>query len=96
MDSGVGADRAPGSEVPWVSASELADYAYCPRSWWYRGHPPPGGRAASSERSARAGIRYHERVLSAELRRERAGRAYLVLLGIGVALVVGGVLWIWR
>ncbi|HXQ93837.1 MAG TPA: hypothetical protein VN864_01515 [Thermoplasmata archaeon] len=86
----------PGSQRdgPWVSASELADYAYCPRSWWYGRHPPPEGRGASSERAARAGIRYHDRVLAAEWRRERASAAYLVLLGIATVLVVGGLLWI--
>jgi hypothetical protein len=78
----------------WVSASEIADYAYCPRSWWYGRHPPTQGRGAASDRSARAGIRYHERVLAAEWRRERAGTAYLALLAIACVLVVGGLLWL--
>ena len=78
----------------WISASEVADYAYCPRSWWSSRHPPEGGRDPASERSSRAGIRYHERVLAAEWRRERAGTAYWVLLALALVLVVGGLLWI--
>jgi hypothetical protein len=84
----------PHRDDGWVSASELADYAYCPRSWWYSRHPPAEGRSAASERSARAGIRYHERVLAAEWRREQAGVAYLVLLALAIVLVGGGLLWI--
>ena len=80
----------------WISATELADYAYCPRSWWYRQHPPPEGRTAASDRSAEAGIRFHERALAAEWRRERLGAAYLLLLVVAAALVAGGLWWILR
>lgn len=90
MASRPGAQRDDG----WVSASEIADYAYCPRSWWYSRHPPAEGRTAASERSALAGIRYHERVLAAEWQRERAGTAYLVLLAVAAVLITGGLLWI--
>ncbi|MCI4339683.1 MAG: hypothetical protein L3K06_00820 [Thermoplasmata archaeon] len=83
--------RTPG---PWVSASELADYAYCPRSWWYGRHPPAAGRTRDGVRSSEAGIRYHERALAREWRRERDGPAYLVLLAVAVVLVIGGLLWI--
>ena len=89
---------APASdpESRWISASELADYAYCPRSWWYREHPPAEGRSPESERSAEAGIRSHDRVLAAEWRRERLGTAYVLLLVVAAALVAGGLWWILR
>ena len=34
----------------WVSATDLAEYAYCPRAWYYRHHPPPEGPAPGSDR----------------------------------------------
>lgn len=41
--------------LPWLSVSDLAEYAYCPRAQWYRHHPPDGPTSAASERSAAAG-----------------------------------------
>jgi len=77
----------------WTSASELADYAYCPRSHWYRNHPPPEGPSRSSQRNALAGVRYHERVLVAERHRDERGGAYWALLLVGVVLVFAAVGW---
>jgi hypothetical protein len=65
-----GGSGANAATARWVSASELADYAYCPRSWWYREHPPEGGPAPGAERRARAGVTYHQHVLGAERRRD--------------------------
>jgi hypothetical protein len=79
---------------PYVSASDLADYAYCPRSHWYRYHPPPGGPAPDSVRSAAAGTRVHGRQLGGERRRAEHGVAYWLLLAIGLLVVVGGVVWL--
>jgi len=81
----------------WTSPSELADYAYCPRSYWYRRHPPAEGASASSNDRRRAGERYHTAVLGAERRRAERGAAYWTgaLLGLGL-IVVGLVgLWVW-
>ena len=82
------------SDGPWVSATDLADYAFCPRSHYYHEHPPAGGPTPDSERRAGAGARYHHRVLGAELRREEHAGAYWTALAIGFVLVVGGVAWI--
>lgn len=92
-----GGGRSNAGPARWISASELADYAYCPRSWWYRGHPPAGGPTPASERRARDGQAYHQRTLAAELRREAwaggivaaaviaaAVLAFLLLRGAGV------------
>lgn len=84
------------SDDGWTSPSDLADYAYCPRSHFYRHHPPAQGPTRASQRSALGGVRYHERVLRAERHRaERAGAYWGVLLA-GVALAVGGLWWILR
>jgi CRISPR/Cas system-associated exonuclease Cas4 (RecB family) len=81
-------------DAGWTSPSDLADFAYCPRSHWYRNHPPPEGPTRSSQLSALVGERYHERILTGELHHEQRGGAYLALLLVGVALAVGGVWWI--
>jgi CRISPR/Cas system-associated exonuclease Cas4 (RecB family) len=80
----------------WVTASDLADYAYCPRSHWYRDHPPPGGPSNDARRRSAAGTRYHRQSLGAERRRAEHGDAYWVGLGLGVLLIVGGVLWLFH
>ncbi|MGD0250796.1 MAG: hypothetical protein ABSB97_07945 [Thermoplasmata archaeon] len=80
----------------WTSPSELADYAYCPRSHWYRRHSPSSGPSASSTERSRAGVRYHRRVLTAERRRAERGAAYWAGILLGVVLVAVGVLWFLR
>jgi CRISPR/Cas system-associated exonuclease Cas4 (RecB family) len=78
----------------WTSPSDLADYVYCPRSHWYRHHPPPGGPSRASQQSALAGVRYHRRALLAEQHRDERGGAYWTVLLVGLALVAGGVWWV--
>ena len=85
-----------GEDVPWVTASDLADYAYCPRAHWYHDHPPPEGPTREARDRVAAGSRYHRRVLGAERRRAEHGGAYWVALAIGAALIAGGVAWIFR
>ena len=84
------------SDDGWTTPSDLADYAYCPRSHWYRHHPPRGGPSSDSQERAREGQRYHHRVLTAERHRAERGGAYWVALVIGMALVLGGAWWIFR
>jgi CRISPR/Cas system-associated exonuclease Cas4 (RecB family) len=83
-------------EARWTSPSELADYAYCPRSHWYRGHPPSRGPSVLSTERSRAGVRYHRRVLTAERRRAERGTVYWAGILAGVALVVVGAVWFFR
>jgi CRISPR/Cas system-associated exonuclease Cas4 (RecB family) len=85
-----------GGNGRWVTATDLADYAYCPRSHWYHDHPPVGGTTRESQEGAAAGARYHHRTLGAERRREEHGSAYWVAFLVGLLLVVGGVAWILR
>ncbi|HXY46496.1 MAG TPA: hypothetical protein VEK13_01175 [Thermoplasmata archaeon] len=78
----------------WTSPTDLADYAYCPRSHWYRHHPPARGPTAYSSGRREAGERYHSRALTAERRRAERGSAYWIGLLVGVLLVVIGVAWL--
>jgi hypothetical protein len=80
----------------WTSPSDLADYAYCPRSHWYRHHPPAAGPSATSGVRSRAGARYHARVLSAERRHAEHRGAYWVGILVGVALFAAGFVWLFR
>jgi hypothetical protein len=85
-----------GDRGAWVSASDLADYAYCPRAHWYHDHPPEGGPTRSSRRSSEAGIQFHSRELSGERRRAEHGGAYWAALLLGVVLALGAVAWIFH
>jgi CRISPR/Cas system-associated exonuclease Cas4 (RecB family) len=83
-------------DAPWCSASDLSEYAYCPRAHWYRHHGSPAGIDAHSRRSQELGISYHERSLSAlEEREGHVGRwVAIVVLAVAmlvVALYLGGI-----
>jgi len=82
-----------GDDGPWVSATDLADYAFCPRSHYYHDHPPPGGPSEDSERRSDAGQRYHARVLGAERRRDERAGVYWAALAVGFLMLVGGAAW---
>ncbi len=74
----------------WATASELAEYAYCPRAWYYRRQFPDAPTTASEA----AGQRYHARLLGGEAR--RAGRGGLYWIGavvgaVAIALAAVGV-----
>jgi len=75
----------------WVSASELADYAYCPRAHWYARHPPPGGPARDAGRRARRGVEFHAHALSGERRRAEYGAVYWAVLVVGLLLIAAGI-----
>ncbi len=80
----------------WVSASDLADYAFCPRSYWYREHPPEAGASRASQARAAAGQSYHQRTLAGERRRAEHPAGYWAALAIGVLLVLGAMAWIFH
>lgn len=54
-----------------VAVSELEDYTFCPRSWWFSHHPPPGAADPSRLPRAVRGVAFHQGRLSSERRRER-------------------------
>ena len=78
----------------WTSASDLAEYAYCPRAHFYHVHPPAGGPDRSSQRRAEAGRRFHGRELSGERRRAEHGGAYWAVFVVGIVLALGALAWI--
>jgi len=84
------------SDDGWTTPSDLAEYAYCPRSHWYRHHPPPGGPDRGAQERAQEGVRYHRRVLTGERHRAERGVAYWAALLVGVGLVLGGAWWLFR
>ena len=80
-----------------MTVSELAGYAYCPRSWWYDAHPPAEGRTAESGRQTRDGVRYHARTLGADRRRASSARAAgVVIAAASFLLVLGSLLGWWN
>jgi CRISPR/Cas system-associated exonuclease Cas4 (RecB family) len=82
-----------GSDPRWITPSELAEFAYCPRAHYYRLRYGPEPASADSER----GERYHRQVLGAELRRATRGANYWMLVAVGSLLTVGGVVaFLWR
>ncbi|MGP8072570.1 MAG: hypothetical protein ACLPZM_05525 [Thermoplasmata archaeon] len=77
-----------------TSPSDLADYAYCPRSHWYRHHPPEGGPSKDGQRRSASGERYHQQTLRGTRVRSEFGVAYAWLIAVGVLLLaVGGIVW---
>jgi len=85
-----------GTDDGWTSPSDIADYVYCPRSHWYRHHPPPGAPSHAAERSALVGVRYHRRELTAERHRAERGGTYWLALLVGVLLAIGGAWWVFH
>jgi CRISPR/Cas system-associated exonuclease Cas4 (RecB family) len=75
-----------------VTSSDLADYAYCPRSFWYRKHPPAGGPTRRSRAAQVDGERFHARTLTRRFRRERRSGLGWVLVGGGLLLCLLAVL----
>ena len=70
----------------WVSASDLAEYAYCPRSYWYSIHPEVAGEGLRPDPRARYGVVYHRRTLSEERAHDEHVGLYVGLLLLGIAL----------
>jgi hypothetical protein len=83
-----------GSASPPTSPSDLADYAYCPRSHWYRHHPPVGGPSSDGRRRSAHGEQYHDQTLRGVRRRAEHGAAYAAVVVAGILLVLGGIAWL--
>jgi CRISPR/Cas system-associated exonuclease Cas4 (RecB family) len=70
----------------WVTASDLAEYAFCPRAYWYTRHPPAEGPEPSNATARHLGERYHARTLATRYRRERWSTVWWLLVAAGVFL----------
>jgi hypothetical protein len=68
----------------WVSATELAEYAYCPRALFYRRRFPDAEETVAQA----GGRRVHDRRLAAERRRSERPAAYWAGLAVGLALLL--------
>lgn len=71
----------------WVSASDLAEYAYCPRALYYRRAEPNAPETAPEA----DGRRYHTAVLGAERRRADHGGAIWAGVGLGILVAAIGI-----
>jgi hypothetical protein len=66
----------------WSSASELAEYSFCPRAHFYhRQGEPPATRASA------AGVRYHATALGSERWRDRHAGAAWAAVAVGLLLL---------
>jgi hypothetical protein len=81
---------------PLISASEVGDYAFCPRSYWYRHHPPDAAPDPASVRRSAAGVAYHARALRGERHRAEHAAAYAALVVAGLVALALGLLWVFR
>jgi hypothetical protein len=80
----------------WVSASDLAEQAYCPRAYWYRYHPPSreAARRAESDPRRASGVTYHTRFLEQERRQESGGATVAwAAFVLGIAFVLAALYW---
>ena len=71
----------------WVSASELSEWAYCERAWWYARHRLPTLAAPARERGAAR----HDTVAreAHQIERQRGLAIVLLLAGLALALLLG-------
>jgi len=71
-----------------VSASDLADYAFCPRSLYYRRHPDGRPIARDAPDRERAGVVYHARTTRSDRDwAEASSFPYVLLLALGLGLL---------
>jgi hypothetical protein len=75
-------------EPGWVTAAELAEFAYCPRAHWYSVHRPDVPAPRSSARRQSAGETYHAREGQALVQRRARSGGYWALVLVAVLLVL--------
>ena len=82
----------------WGTASELGDFAYCRRAWWWKRHPeslPAGAHYSPPEAAYARGLQVHAQLEAAHVAPQvasRAGYAAALLFALGVALALA--LWL--
>lgn len=83
----------------WGTASELGDFAYCRRAWWWKRHPeslPAGADYTPPEAAYAKGLQVHAQMEAAHVGAEASGGIPwgIVALAGGLILLVVVVLWI--
>lgn len=88
--------HSAGRDEQWASVSDLSEYAYCPRAFYYRHHPPDGPPPPDSIARQRSGTRFHQRQLAIELATERhSGWWAMIALGAAAVIAVVALWWLW-
>jgi hypothetical protein len=82
-------------DTRWASASEMAEFAFCPRAHYYSQHPPEEGPTPESVVARSDGIRFHGRTMAADQFVERSGALGIALLLLALCLIAGVGLWWW-
>ncbi len=78
----------------WVGAAEIAEYAYCPRAFWYSRHRPDAIPPPRSARSQSRGEAFHAREGRAQLRERPASSATGWALLLVALLLLAGLLFL--
>jgi len=86
----VSGSGSPPDELPLIRASELAQYSFCHRAWWLGTVKGLPSRSLAALVRGTRQHRRHERQVYAAGRWRRWG---LILLGSGLLLLIGAVLW---
>jgi len=79
-----------------ITASEVREYVFCPRSWayWHRGVPAPPEALEQREDRLEYGNRSHRKHGEAVCRASRQLGYGTGLAGLGLAVVILGVVWL--
>lgn len=73
-------------EREWVTASELGEWAYCRRAWWYARR----GTARDAAPQVAAGTAEHTAIARevAQIERQRTGGVRLMVVALALALLL--------
>lgn len=89
-------ERAPPPSGRWLTPSELGEFTFCPRAWWYsrQGTGHPGGRAREDQFDH--GLQVQTDLQAAHLAASHPRGFPWGTVAILAAVLVGGlVLWTW-
>lgn len=75
----------------WVTASEIAEYAFCPRAHYYSTQGSPVAPSAGAAAARAEGIAWHEQALRHDVDLERSGygrAGALLALAFGLLILL--------
>ena len=90
--------KTEGTYTRWGTASELGDFVYCRRAWWWKRHPealPRGVQYQPPTAAFDRGVQVHAQMEAAHVAPQvasRAGYVAALLFALGVALALA--LWL--
>ena len=68
----------------YITASEIGEFLYCQRSWWYRKRGEPSAQVEAIER----GTVQHEQLAQEVIQTERGNRLAWQLILVGIVLFI--------